>query len=212
MTGGRVRIDVSAERAPQLHEFTISGPLGSARISAELVAGSPDALVAAINAVSDTTGLTAVAETNGSGVFVTAQAGGEIGFGNYQIAGESIAASPLSKGMTITPINDQNAASGASRMLVDSDQAISASMEKLWSGIEHIGLQRARVGAYFNAADIQSEALNRKDLLVAETRSGIEDADMAEVISKLQSLLVNRDAAQQVFAKLSQQSLFDFLR
>ena len=114
--------------------------------------------------------------------------------------------------MTITPINDQNAASGASRMLVDSDQAISASIEKLWSGIEHIGLQRARVGAYFNAADIQSEALNRKDLLVAETRSGIEDADMAEVISKLQSLLVNRDAAQQVFAKLSQQSLFDFLR
>lgn len=212
MTGGRVRIDVSAERAPQLHDFTISGPLGSARISAELVAGSPDALVAAINAVSATTGLSAVAETNGSGVFVTAQAGGEIGFGNYQIAGERTAASPLSKGMTITPINDQNAASGASRMLVDSDQAISASIEKLWSGIEHIGLQRARVGAYFNAADIQSEALNRKDLLVAETRSGIEDADMAEVISKLQSLLVNRDAAQQVFAKLSQQSLFDFLR
>ena len=156
--------------------------------------------------------MTAVAETNGSGVFVTAQAGGEIGFGNYQIAGESIAASHIGKGMTITPINDQNAASGASRMLVDSDQAISASIEKLWSGIEHIGLQRARVGAYFNAADIQSEALNRKDLLVAETRSGIEDADMAEVISKLQSLLVNRDAAQQVFAKLSQQSLFDFLR
>ena len=212
MTGGQVRIDVSAERAPQLHEFTISGPLGSARISAELVAGSPDALVAAINAVSAATGLTAVAETNGRGVFVTAQAGGEIGFRDYQIAGESIAASPLGKGMTITPINDQNAASGASRMLVDSDQAISASIEKLWSGIEHIGLQRARVGAYFNAADIQSEALNRKDLLVAETRSGIEDADMAEVISKLQSLLVNRDAAQQVFAKLSQQSLFDFLR
>ena len=39
MSGGQVRIDVSAERAPQLHEFTISGPLGSARISAELVAG-----------------------------------------------------------------------------------------------------------------------------------------------------------------------------
>ena len=37
-------------------------------------------------------------------------------------------------------------------------------------------------------------------------------ADIAEVISKLQSLLVNRDAAQQVFAKLSQQSLFDYLR
>jgi hypothetical protein len=32
------------------------------------------------------------------------------------------------------------------------------------------------------------------------------------VISQLQSLLVNRDATQQVFAKISQQSLFDFIR
>lgn len=97
-------------------------------------------------------------------------------------------------------------------VLADADQAISASIGQLRSGIEHLGLQRARVGAFYNAADIQSEALARKELLVAETRSGIEDADIAEIISKLQSLLVNRDAAQQVFAKLSQQSLFDFLR
>ena len=212
LTGGRVRIDISAERAPQLHEVTITGPIGSARISAELVAGSPDALVAAINAVRDATGLSAAAETNGSGVIVTAQDGGTISFGDYKIPGRNVATSPVSTGMTITPINDQNAATGAPRVLADADQAISASIEKLSSGIAHMGLQRARVGAYFNAADIQSEALNRKDLLVAQTRSGIEDADIAEVISKLQSLLVNRDAAQQVFAKLSQQSLFDFLR
>jgi flagellar hook-associated protein 3 FlgL len=96
--------------------------------------------------------------------------------------------------------------------LADADQSIGTAIAQLRSGLEHIGLQRARVGAYYNAADIQSEALARKELLVAETRSGIEDADIAEVISKLQSLLVNRDAAQQVFAKLSQQSLFDYLR
>ena len=103
-------------------------------------------------------------------------------------------------------------ATAAARVLADADQGIGAAIGQLRSGIEHIGLQRARIGAQYNAADIQSEALARKELLLAETRSGIEDADIAEVISKLQSLLVNRDAAQQVFAKLSQQSLFDYLR
>lgn len=209
---GRVRIDVSTARAPQLHEITISGPLGSARISAELIAGSPDALVAAINGVSQTTGLVAEAEANGSGVFVTAQGGGTISFRDYQIESISVAASPLRAGMTITPVDALNAPMGASRFLADADQAIGSAIGQLRSGIEHIGLQRAKVGAYYNAADIQSESLARKELLVAETRSGIEDADIAEVISKLQSLLVNRDAAQQVFAKLSQQSLFDYLR
>lgn len=210
--GGRVRIDVDTPRAPQLHELTITGPLGSARIGAELVAGAPDALVAAINAVSATTGLTAMAEINGSGVFVTAQGGGSIGLSDYQIAGLSVATAPLSASMTATPVNDLGAPTDTGKVLADADQSIGNSIAQLQSGLEHIGLQRAKVGAFYNAADIQSEALARKELLVAETRMGIEDADMAEVISKLQSLLVNRDAAQQVFAKLSQQSLFDYLR
>lgn len=212
VTGGRVRIDVSTAREPHRHEMTITGPNGSARISADLVSGSPDALVAAIDAVSEATGLTAQAEANGSGVFVTAQGGGTIGFRDYQIEGQSLAASPLRASMTITPVDGLDAPTGAARVLADADQSIGTAIGQLRSGIEHLGLQRAKVGAFYNAAEIQSEALARKELLVAETKSGIEDADIAEVISKLQSLLVNRDAAQQVFAKLSQQSLFDFLR
>ena len=212
LSNSRVRIDVSTAREPQLHALTISGPFGSAKISAELVSGSPDALVAAINAVSAETGLSAQAEVNGSGVFVTAHGEGPIGFGDYTIEGLQVAADPVSAGMTITPLDGLSTPNGAPRKLADADQSITSTIEKLWSGIEHIGLQRAQIGAFLNAADIQSEALDRKDLLVAETRSGIEDADIAEIISKLQSLLVNRDAAQQVFAKLSQQSLFDYLR
>lgn len=210
--GGRVRIDVDTARAPQLHEITLTGPLGSARIAAELVAGAPDALVDAINAVSASTGLSALAEINGSGVFVTAQGGGSIGLSDYQIAGQPVADAPLRASMTVTPVNDVGTPTDMPRMLADADQSIANSIQQLQAGLEHVGLQRARVGAFYNAADIQSEALARKELLIAETRSGIEDADMAEVISKLQALLVSRDAAQQVFAKLSQQSLFDYLR
>jgi flagellar hook-associated protein 3 FlgL len=210
MQSGRVRIDINAPRTPQRHEITIHGPLGSARISAELMAGAPEALVKAIN--DSGTGVKAVAEDNGSGLFVEAEDGGEFGFRDYRIAGLTVASSLVNNGLIITAVDAQGVATGTRRVLADADQAIEAAIGQLHTGIEHLGLQRARIGAQYNAADIQSEALARKELLLAETRSGIEDADIAEVISKLQSLLVNRDAAQQVFAKLSQQSLFDYLR
>jgi flagellar hook-associated protein 3 FlgL len=54
--------------------------------------------------------------------------------------------------------------------------------------------------------------LEEQSLFVQKTKSEIADADMAELITKLQTLLLNRDATQQAFAKISQQSLFDFLR
>ncbi len=212
LSGGRARLEVATGRDLQLQAFTISGPLGSARISAELVAGATDALVDAINATTQATGIQATADTHTQAVILTTQDGGTMSFRDYEIAGMRVATTPITTGMTITPLDGQNVASGPSRILVDADHEIGKSIGMIQSGIEHLALQRARIGASYNAADIQSEALARKALLVAETRSGIEDADMAEVISKLQSLLVNRDAAQQIFAKLSQQSLFDFLR
>ena len=76
----------------------------------------------------------------------------------------------------------------------------------------HVAAQRTRVGAYARTAEVQAETLGKREILVRKAVSGLEDADLAEVISQLQSLLVNRDATQQVFAKISQQSLFDFIR
>jgi len=209
-TGG-VRISIDATRAPKTHEFTLTGPLGAAQVSVEMVDGVPDALAAAINATFEQTGLSATIETGGKGVIVTG-AGGPIGFSDYRIEDFLTARTPLSSKMHLQALDDSGKAQGAEVVLADADQAISSSIEMLRLGGEHIGMQRATVGAYANAAEIQSEALAKKDLLVKETRGGLEDADLAEIISKLQSLLVNRDAAQQVFAKISQQSLFDFLR
>ncbi len=35
---------------------------------------------------------------------------------------------------------------------------------------------------------------------------------MAELVTRMQSLLLNKDAAQQAYAKISQNSLFDYLK
>jgi flagellar hook-associated protein 3 FlgL len=42
--------------------------------------------------------------------------------------------------------------------------------------------------------------------------SRLGDADLAELITSLQSQMTNLNAAQAAFAKIGQQSLFDFLR
>jgi flagellar hook-associated protein 3 FlgL len=80
------------------------------------------------------------------------------------------------------------------------------------TAINHFSIVQAQVGAYAATAQMQSELLARKEITVDEAISGITDADLTEVVTQLQSLLVNRDALRQVFAKVGQQSLFDLIR
>ena len=82
----------------------------------------------------------------------------------------------------------------------------------LQRGIEHFGLQRTYIGAQINKANIQEEALQRRQIIMSENLSQLEDADITKLVTELQTMLVNRDAATQAFAKIGQQSLFDFLR
>ncbi len=82
----------------------------------------------------------------------------------------------------------------------------------LQRGIEHFNLQQTYIGAQINKADIQEEALQRRQIVMSENLSQLEDADITKIVTELQTMLVNRDAATQAFAKIGQQSLFDFLR
>ncbi len=49
-------------------------------------------------------------------------------------------------------------------------------------------------------------------MAVSQEVADIGDADLAALVTELQAMLVNKDAAQQAFAKIGQQSLFDFIR
>jgi flagellar hook-associated protein 3 FlgL len=51
-----------------------------------------------------------------------------------------------------------------------------------------------------------------KKLDLTERRSGLEDTDVGEVITKLQSKLTTLEASQAAFARIGRQSLFDLLR
>jgi len=59
---------------------------------------------------------------------------------------------------------------------------------------------------------VQKSAIAKRMMLMDEDISKMEDADLAKLVTELQSKIVNRDAAQQAFVKIGQQSLFDFIR
>ena len=101
---------------------------------------------------------------------------------------------------------------GETRHVADQDQALNGSIQDLKLAVDHISNQQAFVGAQINKVERQVEVLGNRKIAVSERISDLGDADLAELVTKLQGLLVSRDAAQQAFANIGQQSLFDFLR
>jgi flagellar hook-associated protein 3 FlgL len=210
-TGG-VRLSVLAGRTPMPQAFTLSGSGGSAQISAQIIDGSPTALMTAINAQTAATGITATVNATDGSLVLTDRDNGTISIKDYEVTGQKTAEAQLRGALTLTPLNANGSDAGPSQTLADADQSISTSIGLLSTASSHVSIQRAKVGAYANAAQVQKSNLEEQSLFVQKTKSEIADADMAELITKLQTLLLNRDATQQAFAKISQQSLFDFLR
>ena len=101
---------------------------------------------------------------------------------------------------------------GSARRLTATDQLISSSVMDVKKAADHLSLQRAFLGAQINKAELQRDAIDQRIIATSEKISDLGDADMAAIVTQIQSLLVNRDAAQQAYAKISQNSLFDFIK
>ena len=85
-------------------------------------------------------------------------------------------------------------------------------LDKIDNAISHLSIQRTGLGAQMNKGEVQKSAIAKRMVLMDEDISRMEDADLAKLVTELQSKIVNRDAAQQAFVKIGQQSLFDFIR
>lgn len=91
--------------------------------------------------------------------------------------------------------------------------AVSAStLGALKAGIDHLSIKQAVIGAEINKGEIQKGSNDKRMVILSEDLSRLEDADLTKLVTELQSMIVSRDAAQQAFVKISQQTLFDFLR
>jgi flagellar hook-associated protein 3 FlgL len=86
------------------------------------------------------------------------------------------------------------------------------SLTNLASGRENISLTQAKIGARHNTIDSVRSLHEGVKLVNQEILSDIRDLDYAEAISRLSAETFTLEAAQQSFSKVSQLSLFNYLR
>lgn len=90
--------------------------------------------------------------------------------------------------------------------------AIDDGLSGLAAAGERIGNSRASVGARGARLELEGERLAKLSADNEIARSGLEDADLTSSVAELQKALLTLQATQASFAKVSQLSLFDYIR
>ena len=208
----RAEIALKLPRQNQDWSFSLTGSLGSVQIEATLAEGSEEKLAEAINAKSDQTGITAEFDPKTSKITLVEESSSTIVLQNIHIEGQEIANKDADYHLEFTTIDEYGKKVGGTRILTDEDQLLGSGIENLLASIDHLSIQQAVVGAQMTKADIQADVIQSRKLAVTKDISAMGDADLAKLVTELQAQLTNRDAAQQAFAKIGQQSLFDYIR
>lgn len=90
--------------------------------------------------------------------------------------------------------------------------AVDQALADVNAGVAHVGTKRGEQGARGNRIDAQLERLANTGLQLTEERSGLEDTDITATIARLNAKQLTLDAANAVFARVNQSTLFDLLR
>jgi flagellar hook-associated protein 3 FlgL len=90
--------------------------------------------------------------------------------------------------------------------------ALKTSLTDSRTALDHVIVAQSIQGVRQQRIDDITQRLTNKKLDLTERRSGLEDTDVGEVITKLQSKLTTLEASQAAFARIGRQSLFDLLK
>jgi len=90
--------------------------------------------------------------------------------------------------------------------------AVNVSVDEVAAAVGHVASQRGEQGALANRVDTLLESQADTGLQLQEERSGLEDTDIQAVVARLSAQQLSLQAAQAVFAKVNQSTLFDILR
>jgi len=93
-----------------------------------------------------------------------------------------------------------------------SQDQMQAKLDHLDQMIDITTLSLADIGAEMNSIDNELSVNDDIKLQLEATLAGKEDLDYASAITELQAKMMALEAAQSSFAKISQLSLFDYIR
>lgn len=203
---GEVELDLAATRAGGTIAFTLTGRTGSARIEAPLVADAPGAVVDAVNAQSAQTGISARLSDDGRRVVLD---GGLGAVGLSDLSSTANTRQPVAR---LTPVVNGQPETGQAIDLRNAAISGDRMVGRFSDAIDHLAEKRGDAGALAAQMDRQLDTLSSRELVLKEAIARLDDLDVAAAVTRLQTLLLNEQAAQQSFVKITQSSLFDYLR
>ena len=195
---------------PGTWTFDLSGNLGTQTITTEITGEDPSEFVKQINISS--TGVTASINEDGKTITLKDTTNGPIEIKNLSIYGIESAQKEPSSFFYIQPKDGAGNNIGTNQKLYDNNQLPSKQIDNIAATQVHIANNRGSVGARTNSLLRQSEFLVERRSAIEKDVSKINDADLAALVTNLQSMLTSMQASQQSFVKISQLNLFDYLR
>ena len=195
---------------PGTWSFDLTGNLGTATITTEITGEDPSEFVKQINLSS--TGVTATINDDGKTIKLTDSVNGPMEIKNLSVYGINSAQKNPSSFFQVQPIDGSGNSIGTMQKLFDNNQLPSKQLDNVASTQVHISNNRGEIGARTNSLTRQTELLANRRLGVEKDVSDLKDADLATLVTNLQSMLTSMQASQQSFVKISQLNLFDYLR
>ena len=201
-SGETLILSVNSDREPRDWTFDISGPDGAATVTAEdVVDGSNERLLEAINAQTQSTGVFAM-EVDGQ--LELRSSTGEIGLANLEV--EGVALAEREPKFTLSIDGDP------AETLVPKAQTLEAQIEKIVAAGKSISVSRTTVGARMVRADTQERSLESRALSLEVKVNDLSSADLETIITEMQTLMLTQNVARQAYSQIGQRTLFDYLK
>ena len=158
-------------------------------------------MASAINSQTGATGLTAT--FNGNNELVLTGNLNDLKISEFKYKGDAVV------NPTILVVNPSDGTTKES--IAEKDLQSEIIRSKISDSFEHFATKRAEVSAAARRA--QSAEVSAQDILLVleEDISEIKDADLATILTQLEFLMTQKDAAQATFTRVTSKSLFDFL-
>ena len=159
------------------------------------------ALAASINSQTATTGLSAI--FNGNNQLVLSGNLNNLLISDFTYSGTA----EDKPSIDVINVNDGRTRESIAEKSLDSEVL----RGKITDAFEHFATKRAEVSA--SARRAQDAEVSAQDIILVleEDISEIKDADLASILTQLEFLMTQKDAAQATFTRVTSKSLFDFL-
>ena len=181
--------------------FTIEAGENTINLSQDIFGNDFSVIANSINSQTAETGLTA--SFNGDNELVLTGNINELKISEFVYEGESVADPTIQ----VVNSNDGTIIEDIAQKHLQSENIRS----KIRNVFEHFATKRSEVSAAARRA--QDAEVSAQDILLVleEDISEIKDADLASILTQLEFLMTQKDAAQATFTRVTSKSLFDFL-